>query len=181
MITIVYFDTPPSQDAWIDLTLAVTEVFWLLPAAVRPADIDQASDLFNDAVLDVVGLQFSQQPGHMQPVQQTLWVDSRQDFFGRLILILIHNLCPGSVRIERDTQTAGCGWEQPLIWLRHHLQRPELRAPDAVNERVLTDDSVRRHLVQFRDSINTDDLSYHWSVITLMDNVWLNPKEGRMS
>jgi predicted metal-binding membrane protein len=80
VITTVYFDTPPFQDAWIDLTLAVTEVFWLLPAAVRHADIGQASDLFSDAVLDVAGLQFSQLPGHMQPVQQTLWVDSRQDF-----------------------------------------------------------------------------------------------------
>lgn len=27
----VYFDKPPSQDAWIDFTLAVPEVFWLLP------------------------------------------------------------------------------------------------------------------------------------------------------
>ncbi len=171
MITTVYFDMPPSRDAWIDLTLAVTEVFWLLPAMIRPADIDQASDLFSDAVLDVAGLQFSQQPGHMQPVQQTRWIDSRERFFGRLMLLLIHNLCPGSVRIERDTHTAGFGWEQPLIWLRHHLQHPELQAPDAVNERVLTDDSVRRHLVQFRDSINNDDLAYHWSVINQMDNI----------
>ncbi|CAI1049635.1 Uncharacterised protein [Serratia entomophila] len=179
MITTVYFDKPPSQDAWIDLTLAVTEVYWLLPATTRPVDINQASDLFSGAVLDVAGLQFSLQPGHMQPVQETLWIDSRQDFFGRLMLLLVHNLCPGCFRIERDTHTAGCGWEQPLIWLRHHLQRPELKAPDAVNERVLTDDSVRRHLVQFRDSINNDELSYHWSVITLMDNVWLNPGLSR--
>ncbi|MEL5576508.1 hypothetical protein [Serratia marcescens] len=177
----MYFDSPPSQDVWIDFTLAVTEVFWLLPATARPADIDQASDLFSDAVLDVAGLRFSQQPGHMQPVQQMLWADSRQSFFGRLMLLLIHNLCPGSVRIERDTHTAECGWEQPLIWLRHHLQRPELQAPEAVNERVLTDDSVCRHLVQFRDSINTDALAYHWRVIALMDNVWLTPKEEKMS
>lgn len=32
MLTTVYFDKPPTHDAWIDLTLAVTEVFWLLPA-----------------------------------------------------------------------------------------------------------------------------------------------------
>ncbi|HGM5336675.1 TPA: hypothetical protein ACKP2J_001090 [Serratia marcescens] len=177
----VYFDTPPSQDAWIDLTLAVTEVFWLLPTLARPADIDQASDLFSGAVLDVAGLRFSQQSASMLPVQQTSWVEFQTCFFGRLMLILIHNRCPGSVRIERDTQTAECGWEQPLIWLRHHFQRPELQEPEAVNERVLTDDSVRRHLVQFRDSINTDALSYHWRVIALMDNVWLNPKVERMS
>lgn len=162
----VYFDSPPSQDAWIDFNLAVAEVFWLLPAIARPADIDQASDLFRDAVLDVAGLLFSQQPASMLPVQQARWGEFRACFFGRLILI--HNLCPGSVRIERDTQTAECGWEQPLIWLRHHLQRSELLAPEAVNERVLTDDSVCRHLVQFRDSINTDALA-------LMDNVWLTP------
>lgn len=177
----VYFDSPPSQDAWIDLTLAVTEVFWLLPATARPVDIDQASDLFSDAVLDVAGLRFSQQPASMLLVQQVRWGEFRTCFFGRLMLILIHNLCPGSVRIERDTHTAECGWEQPLIWLRHHLQRPELQAPEAVNERVLTDDSVCRHLVQFRDSINTDALAYHWRVIALMDNVWLTPKEGKMS
>lgn len=171
MLTTLYFDKPPTQDAWIDLTLAVTEVFWLLPATARPADIEQAGHLFNAAGLDVAGLQFSRLPASMVPVQQTCWVEFRTSFFGRLLLILIHNLCPGSLRIAREAPAAGCGWEQPLIWLRHHLQRPELMAPGTVDEQVLKDDSVRLHLVQFRDSIDCRDIPYHWRLIQWMDEV----------
>ncbi|EMX8467026.1 hypothetical protein AAH178_002919 [Serratia marcescens] len=183
----VYFVAPPSQDAWIDFTLAVTEVYWLLPDEARPEGITEAGQLFDGMTFETAGLRVSPVPEDDSPnpsmpcVEERVGFFQRPDFFPRLVLILIHNLCPGAVRIERDTQTVGCGWEQPLIWLRHHLQRPELQAPGAVNERVLTDDSVCRHLVQFRDSINTDALAYHWCVIALMDNVWLNPKVERMS
>ncbi|WP_413715647.1 hypothetical protein IBZ12_01915 [Serratia ureilytica] len=183
----VYFDSPPSQDAWIDFTLAVTEVYWLLPDEARPEGIREAGQLFDGMTFETAGLRVSPGAEENIPMKPMPYVEARvgffqrPDFFHRLVLILIHNLCPGSVRIERDTHTGECGWEQPLIWLRHHLQRPELQAPEAVNERVLTDDSICRHLVQFRDSINTDALAYHWRVIALMDNVWLTPKEEKMS
>ncbi|PKR39252.1 hypothetical protein CU560_14205 [Serratia ureilytica] len=46
-------------------------------------------------------------------------------FFTRLVLTLIHNLCPASVRIERNDAklSKNPGWELPLLWLRHHLKR----------------------------------------------------------
>ncbi len=160
----VYFVASPSLDVWIDFTLAVTEVFWLLPEEARPEGITEAGQLFDGMIFETAGLRVSPGSEENIPMQPMPYVEARvefflcPDFFHRLVLILIHNLCPGFVRIE----TAGYCWAQPLFWLRHHLQRLELQAPEAVDERGLTEDSFRRHLVQFRDGISTDALAYHW-------------------
>lgn len=157
MSTTVYFDAPPSQDAWIDFTLAVTEMFWLLPASARPAGIDVAGQL-------------SSWPADTLPVQEIVPGDEASDFFNRLVLILIHNLCPGCVRIERELSSQS-GWEQPLIWLRHHLQRPALSAPGYVDAAAMGDRSICLHLERYRESLCNADLPYHWQVITWMDEV----------
>ncbi|MGQ6434051.1 hypothetical protein ACUNER_17700 [Serratia sp. IR-2025] len=82
MLTTVYFDKPPNQYAWIDLTLAVTEVLWLLPATARPADIEQAGHLFNATGLEVAGLQFSLLSASILPAQQTCWIEFRTGVSG---------------------------------------------------------------------------------------------------
>lgn len=170
MSTTVYFDAPPSQDAWIDFTLAVTEMFWLLPASARPAGIDAAGQLFAGGAFAGPGIRLSSWPADNLPVQEIVPGDEASDFFNRLVLILIHNLCPGCVRIERELSSQS-GWEQPLIWLRHHLQRPALSAPGDVDAAAMGDSSIRLHLERYRDSLCNAEIPYHWRVITWMDEV----------
>ncbi|QGA59877.1 hypothetical protein GHA50_05565 [Klebsiella pneumoniae] len=52
----VYFVASPSQDAWIDFTLAVTEVFWLLPEEAPPEGITEADQLFDGMIFEAAGL-----------------------------------------------------------------------------------------------------------------------------
>lgn len=169
MCTIIRFNKQPTQEEWIDFTLAVTEMFWLLPAAARPNGIDQASSLFRDSVFSLwaerQGLVLSPQ---LSPIiRRGNWPDDREDFFARLVLILLHNLCPSYACIERDELASG--WELPLIWLSHHLKRPELIAPGYVDEKVLGNSSIRMYLMQYRDRIDGVNTCYHWSVIAWMD------------
>ena len=166
----MYFDTPPSQDAWIDFTLAVTEMFWLLPASARPAGIDAAGQLFAGGAFAGPSIRLSSWPADNLPVQDVVSGDDESDFFNRLVLILIHNLCPGCARIERSLSNQS-GWEQPLIWLRHHLQRPALSAPGDVDAAAMRDSSICLHLERYRDSLCNAEIPYHWRVIKWMDEV----------
>lgn len=176
----VYFVATPSQDAWIDFTLAVTEVFWLLPEEARPEGITEAGQLFDGMIFETAGLRVS--PGAeenipMQPlpyVKERVGFFQRPDFFHRLVLILIHNLCSGSVRIERNDAklSKNPGWELPLLWLRHHLKRPELLAPGEVDEAALADDSILYHLEGYSNhNDDPDELLCRWRVIVGMDEV----------
>ncbi|MEB7586100.1 hypothetical protein NGC36_12520 [Serratia rubidaea] len=176
----VYFVASPSQDAWIDFTLAVTEVFWLLPDEARPEGITEAGQLFDGMIFETAGLRVSPEPEENIPMQPVPYVEERveffqrPDFFHRLVLILIHNLCPGSVRIERnDTRLSKYpGWELPLLWLRHHLNRPELVAPEDVDEATMTDGSTLFYLAKYSTLIDyPNDLPCHWRVIVWMDEV----------
>ncbi len=176
----VYFVAPPSQDAWIDFTLAVAEVFWLLPDEARPEGITEAGQLLDGMIFETAGLCVSPESEENSPMQPVPYVEERvgffqrPDFFHRLVLTLIHNLCPGSVRIERnDSKLAKYpGWELPLLWLRHHLKRPELIAPGEVDEAALTDDSILYHLEGYSShNDDPDELLCRWCVIVGMDDV----------
>lgn len=172
----VYVVTPPSQNAWIDFTLAVTEVFWLLPYEARPEGVTQAGQLFDGMIFETAGLRVSPASGESIPMQPLSYVEERvgffqrSDFFHRLVLILLHNLCPGSVRTERnDARLSNYpGWELPLLWLRHHLKRPELVAPGDVDEATMTDDPLLFHLVFHLTKHSTQS---HWPVVVWMEEV----------
>jgi len=90
----VYFVASPSQDAWIDFTLAVTEVFWLLPDEARPEGITEAGQLFDGMVFETAGLRVSPESEENIPMQPLPYVEERMeffqrpDFFHRLVLIL---------------------------------------------------------------------------------------------
>lgn len=176
----VYFVASPSQDAWIDFTLAVTEVFWLLPEEARPEGITEAGQLFDGMIFETAGLRVSPVAEVNIPMQPMPYVEERvgffqrPDFFHRLVLILIHNLCPGSVRIERNDSrlSKNPGWELPLLWLRHHLKRPELLAPGEVDEAALADDTILYHLEGYSShNDDPDELLCRWRVIVGMDEV----------
>ncbi|MGP0838113.1 hypothetical protein [Serratia sp. CY85251] len=174
----VYFVAPPSQDAWIDFTLAVTEVFWLLPDEVRPEGITEAGQLFDGMIFETAGLRVSpvsEEDTLMQPVpyvEERVGFFQRPDFFHRLALILIHNLCPGSVRIERNDarRSKYPGWELPLLWLRHYLKRPALVAPGDVDEATMTDDPALFCLVLHLTKCSKP-LPWPITVIDCMDKV----------
>lgn len=77
----VYFIAPPSQDAWIDFTLAVTEVFWLLPEEARPEGITEAGQLFDGMIFETAGLRVSPGSEENIPMQLVPYVKERMGFF----------------------------------------------------------------------------------------------------
>lgn len=132
--TLEHVSTVP-VDEWHAFVLAVTEAFWQLPGTLRPASQDRqfatmlrASELFpepfmlafcgeradpvcltvererNRNTLSLQELDFRQQPG---------------DFFARVVMVLLHNLCPGHFRVH---STAGyASWRLPHLWAERHL------------------------------------------------------------
>ena len=55
------------------------------------------------------------------------------DFFARIVMVLLHNLCPGSFRIHSSDE--GRSWALPLRWIEQHLglpEQPTLTAPQPV-------------------------------------------------
>jgi len=124
-------------DDWHAFTLAVTEVFWQLPTSLRPIkhaytmrNMSQASDLFpqpsmlafygtapwpvsltvererNRNVLSIQELDFQRQPC---------------DFFARVVMLLLHNLCPRNFIIH--STAGGASWRLPKQWAEIHLNR----------------------------------------------------------
>ncbi len=114
------FCQPATREAWAGFTLAVTDAFWLLPSAVRPQGILTAGDLFSGEALVLLH-------GRHASAGQTLTLSPRamtsdnlhrddtaycslhltnaqEDFFARLVMVLLHNLCPGYA----DIRIAGC-------------------------------------------------------------------------
>ncbi|GAA3592256.1 hypothetical protein GCM10023078_19920 [Gibbsiella greigii] len=132
--TIEQVNTVPLAD-WHAYVLAVTEAFWQLPEILRPtsqdkqfATISRSSELFPEPsmlafcgeksrpacltiervrsrnVLTIQELDFQQQPC---------------DFFARVVMVLLHNLCPGHFRVH---STAGSSsWRLPQRWAECHL------------------------------------------------------------
>ena len=55
------------------------------------------------------------------------------DFFARIVMVLLHNLCPDSFRIHSSDE--GRSWALPLRWIEQHLglpEQPTLTAPQSV-------------------------------------------------
>lgn len=60
----------------------------------------------------------------------------------------------------------------PLLWLRHHLKRPDLIAPGEVDAAALADDSILYHLAGYNShKDDPDELRCRWRVIVGMDEV----------
>ncbi|MCX8967024.1 hypothetical protein EHW66_19195 [Erwinia psidii] len=154
------------ESHWQAFILAVTETFWQMPARLRPGNaylpsLNRAADLF--PVADVMafcgdrvacGLPPGMTVGRTRcstlQIHQTLNFHRQPcDFFARVVMVLLHNLCPGSFRV--DSSDSGRCWALPLLWVKRHLglpQGPGLRAPRPVPETPAGNDAFEALLLQ---------------------------------
>ena len=109
--TIEHVSTVPLRH-WHAFVLAVTETFWQLPVRLRPGNtylpsLNRAADLF--PVADVMAF-CGDTGGSVWPVNMTIERERNRntlsiqeldfqhqpcDFFARIVMVLLHNLCPG--------------------------------------------------------------------------------------
>ena len=177
-----------SQKQWIDFTLAITEVFWRLPAQARPKGFNYACDLFDGETIRMFHHSRSKRarrvlPLYLSPcpqiVEQTAyWPDDKEDFFARVVLILLHNICPGHSEISLTP--VNYGWELPLAWLHHHYQYPQLKAPESINERLTLAGNVSFHIQQYCLGINDVDAQAHWKMILEAQEALLSRRIAHM-
>ncbi|EMR0519986.1 hypothetical protein R2Y32_003918 [Klebsiella pneumoniae] len=147
--TIEHVSTVPLRH-WHAFVLAVTETFWQLPVRLRPGNtylpsLNRAADLFQ--LPDVMAF-CGDTGGSVWPVNVTLERERNRntlsiqeldfhhqpcDFFARIVMVLLHNLCPGSFRIHSSDE--GRSWALPLRWTELHLglsEQPTLTPPQPV-------------------------------------------------
>lgn len=147
--TIEHVSTIPLRH-WHAFVLAVTETFWQLPVRLRPGNmylpsLNRAADLF--PVADVMAF-CGDSGGCFWPVNMTIERERSHntlsiqeldfqhqpcDFFARIVMVLLHNLCPDSFRIHSSDE--GRSWALPLRWIEQHLglpEQPTLTAPQPV-------------------------------------------------
>ncbi|MFZ4214762.1 hypothetical protein ACOZB2_25555, partial [Pantoea endophytica] len=124
-----------NDEQWFRFTDAVKEAFWLLPAQLRPYkqlgfDMNRASELFDEEG----SVTFNHKDGEgycLNPfyLRQTLSdnfrpyrkVESKrckQDLFVRIVLVLLHNLCPDSYHI---TSSCPQSWHFAQRWLAWNM------------------------------------------------------------
>lgn len=133
-------------DAWQDFVLHVTDAYWKLPPMLRPHTHEGnkarcAYELFPEpGVLSIggsasgLGLTISRNKGEDEATDRKRVYMSpyTDDFFWRLVLVLLHNLCPGHSRISASMGEV-C-WTIPVYWLKTHLGL-ELHMPqNSVNQ-----------------------------------------------
>lgn len=71
------------------------------------------------------------------------------DFFARIVMVLLHNQCPGSFRIHSSDE--GRSWALPLRWIERHLglpEQPTLTAPQPVLKTPVRGDAFDSLLLQ---------------------------------
>ena len=163
--TIEHVSTVPLRH-WHAFVLAVTETFWQLPVRLRPGNtylpsLNRAADLF--PVADVMAFR-GDTGGSVWPVNMTIERERNRntlsiqeldfqhqpcDFFARIVMVLLHNLCPGSFRIHSSDE--GRSWALPLRWIERHLglpEQPTLTAPQPVLKTPVRGDAFDSLLLQ---------------------------------
>jgi len=71
------------------------------------------------------------------------------DFFARVVMVLLHNLCPGSFRIHSSGE--GCSWAMPLRWIERHIglpEQPSLTTPQPVLQTPVSEGAFDSLLLQ---------------------------------
>ena len=135
---------------WHAFVLAITETFWQIPVRLRPGNmylpsLNRADDLF--PVADVmafcgdsgscfwpVNMTIERKRSHNTlSIQDLDFQHQPCDFFARVVMVLLYNLCPGSFRIHSSGE--GRSWAMPLRWIERHIglpEQPSLTTPQPV-------------------------------------------------
>lgn len=166
---------------WQNFVLAVTDTFWRLPPILRPYDgqhraLTDVSGLFPDSgVLAFSGETDAEHRPDVITVERirsnnTLCVQEftsqhqPYDFFSRLVMVLLHSLCPNNFRVHSSAGEAS--WSMPLRWLNRNLGWPVLSAPLSPSSVTVMAGVVDELLLTFlsdpKRSLNKDD----WRILT---------------
>lgn len=85
------------------------------------------------------------------------------DFFARIVMVLLHNLCPDS-RIHSSDE--GRSWALPLRWIEQHLglpEQPTLTAPQSVLKTPVGEGAFDSLLLQLLSGGSGAELYEDWN------------------
>ncbi|WP_158783889.1 hypothetical protein [Pantoea sp. BAV 3049] len=181
--TIEHVSTVPLHQ-WHAFVLAVTETFWQLPVRLRPGNtylpsLNRAADLF--PVADVMAFCGDtgenawltnmtigrQRNCNTLSIQELDFQHQPCDFFARIVMVLLHNLCPDSFRIHSSDE--GRSWALPLRWIEQHLglsEQLKLTPPQPVLKTPVSDgafDSLLLQLLSGGERVLSND---DWNAFT---------------
>jgi len=153
-----------NDEQWFRFTDAVKEAFWLLPAQLRPYkqlgfDMNRASELFDEE--GSVTFNHKDSEGYcLNPfyLRQTLSDNFRpyrkvesqrckQDLFVRIVLVLLHNLCPDSYHI---TSSCPQSWHFAQRWLAWNMDM-FTKAPEKISASFVIPGAIE-HLLLVKTS-----------------------------
>lgn len=173
----------PSQ--WHRFTLAVTEAFWLLPAQLRPYkplgfEMNRASELFDDE--GTVTFNHKDSAGYccnpfylrqtlsddFQPYRKVESQRCRQDLFVRIVLVLLHNICPGCYHI---TSSCPQSWRFAQRWLAWNMDM-FTKAPEDIPASFVIPGAVEHLLLVKTSGPGKQVTTEEWEAISGIE-LWL--------
>lgn len=92
------------------------------------------------------------------------------DFFARVVMVLLHNLCPGSFRIHSSDE--GRSWAIPLRWIERHIGLPEqssLTTPQPVLQTPVSEGAFDSLLLQLLSGGERVLSSEDWNAFVLAE------------
>ncbi len=177
--------TSVHSEQWFRFTQAVKEAFWLLPAQLRPCkqlgfEMHRASELFDDegSVMfnhkDSAGcccnpLYLRQTLSDKFPAYQKVESQRcKQDLFVRIVLVLLHNLCPGCYHI---TSSCPQSWRFAQRWLAWNMDM-FTKAPEDIPASFVIPGAVEHLLLVKTSGPGKQVTTEEWEAISGIE-LWL--------
>lgn len=172
-------------EQWSRFTEVVKEAFWLLPALLRPYnplgfEMNRASELFDDE--GSVTFNHKDSAGYccnpfylrqtlsddFQPYRKVESQRCRQDLFVRIVLVLLHNICPGCYHI---TSSCPQSWRFAQRWLAWNMDM-FTKAPEDIPASFVIPGAVEHLLLVKTSGPGKQVTTEEWEAISGIE-LWL--------
>ncbi|MFJ5162399.1 hypothetical protein ACIP6T_24900 [Pantoea sp. NPDC088449] len=172
-------------EQWSRFTEVVKEAFWLLPAQIRPYkplgfEMNRASELFDDE--GSVTFNHKDSAGYccnpfylrqtlsdnFQPYRKVESQRCRQDLFVRIVLVLLHNICPGGYHI---TSSCPQSWRFAQRWLAWNMDM-FTKAPEDIPASFVIPGAVEHLLLVKTSGPGKQVTTEEWEAISGIE-LWL--------
>ncbi|MCW6034403.1 hypothetical protein [Pantoea sp. JK] len=172
-------------EQWSRFTEVLKEAFWLLPAQLRPYkplgfEMNRASELFDDE--GSVTFNHKNSAGYccnpfylrqmlsddFQPYRKVESQRCRQDLFVRIVLVLLHNICPGCYHI---TSSCPQSWRFAQRWLAWNMDM-FTKAPEDIPASFVIPGAVEHLLLVKTSGPGKQVTTEEWEAISGIE-LWL--------
>lgn len=172
-------------EQWSRFTEVVKEAFWLLPVQLRPYkplgfEMNRASELFDDE--GSVTFNHKDSAGYccnpfylrqtlsddFQPYRKVESQRCRQDLFVRIVLVLLHNICPGCYHI---TSSCPQSWRFAQRWLAWNMDM-FTKAPEDIPASFVIPGAVEHLLLVKTSGPGKQVTTEEWEAISGIE-LWL--------